>query len=87
MFHVIYVTSIMDKLKIQQEDLKPIQKEYRDYGNTVDKINDLGIAYDSLMKERGESPTRRRGSASPTKRPGNLLFLLYICIFLHTYFS
>ncbi|XP_011865280.1 PREDICTED: microtubule-actin cross-linking factor 1 isoform X4 [Vollenhovia emeryi] len=59
----------LDKLKIQQEELKPIQKEYRDYGNTVDKINDLGIAYDSLMKERGESPTRRRGSASPTKRP------------------
>ncbi|XP_070510259.1 microtubule-actin cross-linking factor 1 isoform X16 [Cardiocondyla obscurior] len=59
----------LDKLKIQQEEVKPIQKEYRDYGNTVDKINDLGIAYDSLMKERGESPTRRRGSASPTKRP------------------
>lgn len=60
----------LDKLKMQQEELKPIQKEYRDYGNTVDKINDLGIAYDSLMKERGESPTRRRGSTSPTKRPG-----------------
>ncbi|XP_026824495.1 microtubule-actin cross-linking factor 1 isoform X34 [Ooceraea biroi] len=59
----------LDKLKMQQEELKPIQKEYRDYGNTVDKINDLGIAYDSLMKERGESPTRRRGSTSPTKRP------------------
>ncbi|XP_072756470.1 microtubule-actin cross-linking factor 1 isoform X17 [Anoplolepis gracilipes] len=59
----------LDKLKLQQEELKPIQKEYRDYGNTVDKINDLGIAYDSLMKERGESPTRRRGSTSPTKRP------------------
>ncbi|XP_014475405.1 PREDICTED: dystonin isoform X27 [Dinoponera quadriceps] len=59
----------LDKLKMQQEELKPVQKEYRDYGNTVDKINDLGIAYDSLMKERGESPTRRRGSTSPTKRP------------------
>lgn len=65
----------LDKLRIQQEELKPIQKEYRDYGNTVDKINDLGIAYDSLMKERGESPTRRRGSASPTKRPG-IIFVI-----------
>lgn len=56
------------KLKVQAEELKPIQKEYRDYGNTIDKVNDLGIVYDSLMKERGESPLRRRGSASPTKR-------------------
>lgn len=66
----------LEKLKIQQEELKPIQKEYRDYGNTVDKINDLGIAYDSLMKERGESPTRRRGSASPTKRPGIIFVII-----------
>ena len=55
-------------LKKQAEELKPIHKEYRDYGNTVDKVNDLGIVYDSLMKERGESPPRRRGSTSPTKR-------------------
>ncbi|XP_074102796.1 dystonin-like protein short stop isoform X15 [Cotesia typhae] len=58
----------LEKLKVQTEELKPIQKEYRDYGNTVDKINDLGIVYDSLLKERGESPPRRRGSTSPTKR-------------------
>lgn len=73
----------LDKLKMQQEELKPIQKEYRDYGNTVDKINDLGIAYDSLMKERGESPTRRRGSTSPTKRPGIIICICqdyYICL-------
>ncbi|XP_076672194.1 dystonin-like protein short stop isoform X34 [Andrena cerasifolii] len=59
----------LDKLKRQVDELKPIQKEYRDYGNTVDKVNDLGIAYDGLLKERTESPTRRRGSTSPTKRP------------------
>ncbi|XP_046471832.1 microtubule-actin cross-linking factor 1 isoform X19 [Neodiprion pinetum] len=59
----------VDKLKKQAEELKPIQKEYRDYGITIDKVNDLGISYDSLLKERGESPTRRRGSTSPTKRP------------------
>lgn len=58
----------LEILKKQTEELKPIHKEYRDYGNTVDKVNDLGIVYDSLLKERGESPPRRRGSASPTKR-------------------
>ncbi|XP_011312640.1 microtubule-actin cross-linking factor 1 isoform X3 [Fopius arisanus] len=58
----------LEKLKVQTEEIKPIQKEYRDYGNTIDKVNDLGIVYDSLLKERGESPPRRRGSASPTKR-------------------
>ncbi|XP_063975577.1 dystonin isoform X37 [Diachasmimorpha longicaudata] len=58
----------LDKLKTQTDELKPIQKEYRDYGNTIDKVNDLGIVYDSLLKERGDSPPRRRGSASPTKR-------------------
>ncbi|XP_076173654.1 dystonin-like protein short stop isoform X30 [Ptiloglossa arizonensis] len=59
----------LEKLKRQADELKPIQKEYRDYGNTVDKVNDLGSAYDGLLKERTESPTRRRGSTSPTKRP------------------
>ncbi|XP_076629250.1 dystonin-like protein short stop isoform X13 [Colletes latitarsis] len=59
----------LEKLKRQADELKPVQKEYRDYGNTVDKVNDLGIAYDGLLKERTESPTRRRGSTSPTKRP------------------
>lgn len=59
----------LDVIKKQIEELKPIQKEYRDYGNTIDKVNDLGIAYDSTLRERGESPTRRRGSTSPTKRP------------------
>ncbi|XP_023287984.1 dystonin isoform X25 [Orussus abietinus] len=58
----------LEKLKKQVEELKPVHKEYRDYGVTVDKVNDLGMAYDSLLKERGESPTRRRGSTSPTKR-------------------
>ena len=47
----------LDKLKRQVDELKPIQKEYRYYGNTVDKVNDLGIVYDGLLKERIESPT------------------------------
>jgi hypothetical protein len=45
-------------------------KEYRDYGTTIDKVNDLGNIYDGLLRgERPESPPRRRSSAySPTKR-------------------
>jgi len=45
-------------------------KEYKDYGNTIDKVNDLGNAYDGLLRgERPDSPSRRRSSAySPTKR-------------------
>ena len=45
-------------------------KDYKDYGNTIDKVNDLGNAYDGLLRgERPDSPARRRSSAySPTKR-------------------
>lgn len=59
----------LERINLQIEELKPIQKEYRDYGNTVDKLNDLGIAYDNLIRERSDSPTRRRTTSSPTKRP------------------
>jgi hypothetical protein len=50
--------------------LQPLMKEYRDYGTTIDKVNDLGNIYDGLLRgERPESPARRRSSAySPTKR-------------------
>nr|CAD7258245.1 unnamed protein product [Timema shepardi] len=60
----------IDTLKQQTEQLKPLNKEYRDYGSTIDKVNDLGNQYDSLLRgERAESPPRRRSSAySPTKR-------------------
>nr|CAD7404991.1 unnamed protein product [Timema cristinae] len=60
----------IDTLKQQTEQLKPLNKEYREYGTTIDKVNDLGNQYDSLLRgERAESPPRRRSSAySPTKR-------------------
>ncbi|XP_021923220.1 dystonin isoform X2 [Zootermopsis nevadensis] len=60
----------IETLKRQTEQLKPLMKEYRDYGNTIDKVNDLGNMYDGLLRgERPESPPRRRSSAySPTKR-------------------
>lgn len=61
----------IETLKHQNEELKPIAKEYRDYGTTVDKVNDLGNMYDTMVRgDRPDSPARRRSQAySPTKRP------------------
>nr|QVD39310.1 Dystonin [Schistocerca gregaria] len=59
-----------DVLRAQIEELKPLHKEYREYVGTVDRLNDLGNAYDNLLRgDRPESPQRRRSSAySPTKK-------------------
>nr|CAI5837429.1 unnamed protein product [Callosobruchus analis] len=59
----------IDILKKQNDELKPISKEYKDYAVNIDKINDVGTMYDSLLRgERPDSPTRRKGY-SPHKRP------------------
>ncbi|XP_075219843.1 dystonin-like protein short stop isoform X29 [Lycorma delicatula] len=56
----------IDVIKRQADELKPLLKEHRDYAVTIDKLNDLGHALDSLA--RPDSPTRRRSSVSPVKR-------------------
>ncbi|XP_071543036.1 uncharacterized protein shot isoform X14 [Panulirus ornatus] len=57
-------------VKKQIEDLKPLLKEHREYGTTIDRLNELGNAYDALLRgERPESPSRRRSSVTPVKRP------------------
>ncbi|KAJ8936625.1 hypothetical protein NQ314_012241 [Rhamnusium bicolor] len=59
----------IETLKKQNEELKPISKEYKDYSPTIDKINDIGTAYDNLIRgDRPDSPTKRKGF-SPGKRP------------------
>ncbi|KAK5647774.1 hypothetical protein RI129_002666 [Pyrocoelia pectoralis] len=60
----------METLRLQNDELKPIAKEYRDYAVTIDKVNDIGNSYDNLVKsERPDSPTKKRAQAySPTKR-------------------
>ncbi|KAJ8676763.1 hypothetical protein QAD02_012550, partial [Eretmocerus hayati] len=58
----------LDLIKNQIEELKPIQKEYRELGSTIDKVNELGSSYDNLIRERSDSPVRRRGTISPSKR-------------------
>ncbi|XP_055390513.1 dystonin isoform X41 [Condylostylus longicornis] len=57
----------IDLIKRQIDELKPIQKDYRDYGPTIDKVNDLGNQYDALTQP--DSPGRKRSSYSPVKRP------------------
>lgn len=61
----------IETLKYQNEELKPIVKEYREYAVNIDKVNDLGNLYDSMLRgDRPDSPARRRSQAySPTKRP------------------
>ncbi|XP_070505713.1 microtubule-actin cross-linking factor 1 isoform X14 [Chironomus tepperi] len=56
----------LDAVKRQSEELKPMMKEYRDYGITIDRVNDLGAQYDALI--RPESPNRKRNVYSPIKR-------------------
>ncbi|XP_062535716.1 uncharacterized protein LOC134204925 isoform X3 [Armigeres subalbatus] len=56
----------VDTIKYQIEEVKPLVKEHRDYGVTVDKVNDLGAQYDALV--RPDSPTRKRSAYSPIKR-------------------
>lgn len=63
----------IETLKRQNEELKPIVKDYKDFASTIDKVNDAGNVYDSLLRgERPDSPSRRRTPAySPTKRPSS----------------
>ncbi|XP_076267566.1 dystonin-like protein short stop isoform X46 [Rhynchophorus ferrugineus] len=58
----------LETIKQQNEELKPITSEYKNYSITIDKINDIGTAYDNMLKgDRPDSPARRKGY-SPSKR-------------------
>uniref|UniRef100_A0A1A9WHW1 Dystonin n=1 Tax=Glossina brevipalpis TaxID=37001 RepID=A0A1A9WHW1_9MUSC len=56
----------LNKISQQNDELKPIYKEYREYASNIDKINDVGAQYDALI--RPESPSRKRSIFSPIKR-------------------
>lgn len=81
----------IETLKKQNDELKPITKEYRDYAGTIDKINDVGMLYDSLLRgDRSDSPSRRRSQGySPTKRTSIAVsprkFLFFIQFFSEFY--
>lgn len=56
----------LDIVKRQADEIKPMIKEYREYGSTIDRVNDLGAQYDALL--RPDSPSRKRNVYSPIKR-------------------
>lgn len=71
--HLDVVAVEIETLKRQNDELKPIAKEHKDFAPIIDKVNDAGSIYDSLLRgDRPESPNRRRAQAySPTKRPSS----------------
>merc|ERR1712106_1165128 len=56
----------VEMLTKQMNDLKPLTQEYTAYSKTIDKINELGIQYDNMMRGTMDS-TSRRSSVSPRK--------------------
>ncbi|KAI5641273.1 spectrin repeat domain-containing protein [Phthorimaea operculella] len=59
----------LEIVKQQQDELRPLAKEYRDFSITIDKVNEAGAIYEALTRgERADSPHRKRQLYSPTKR-------------------
>ncbi|XP_026728109.1 dystonin isoform X27 [Trichoplusia ni] len=59
----------LDVIKQQQDELRPLAKEYRDFSITIDKVNEAGAVYEALTRgDRADSPHRKRQMYSPTKR-------------------
>ncbi|KAF9423413.1 hypothetical protein HW555_001222, partial [Spodoptera exigua] len=59
----------LEVIKQQQDELRPLAKEYRDFSITIDKVNEAGAVYEALTRgDRADSPHRRRQIYSPTKR-------------------
>ncbi|XP_067144023.1 microtubule-actin cross-linking factor 1 isoform X6 [Centruroides vittatus] len=63
-----------DTLRKQALEIKPLIKEHAEYASTIDKVNQLGNAYDSIMRadspHRARSPTKKQSPSpsSPTRR-------------------
>ncbi|XP_026332684.1 uncharacterized protein LOC113239782 isoform X5 [Hyposmocoma kahamanoa] len=59
----------LDIMKQQQDELRPLTKEYRDFSVTIEKVNEAGEIYEALTRgDRADSPHRKRQVYSPTKR-------------------
>eukprot|EP00090_Calanus_glacialis_P003456 TRINITY_DN1255_c0_g1_i12.p1 TRINITY_DN1255_c0_g1~~TRINITY_DN1255_c0_g1_i12.p1 ORF type:complete len:5152 (+),score=1465.32 TRINITY_DN1255_c0_g1_i12:61-15516(+) len=58
----------IDMLNKQMNDLKPLTQEYTGYSKTIDKVNELGMQYDNVLRGSMDngSPSRR-SSVSPRK--------------------
>uniref|UniRef100_A0ABD2XTK8 Calponin-homology (CH) domain-containing protein n=1 Tax=Trichogramma kaykai TaxID=54128 RepID=A0ABD2XTK8_9HYME len=59
-----------DEIKHRLNDLKPILKEYNDYGVTIEKVNDLGVVIDNLINGKSDNYSQRRSVVNVSKRLG-----------------
>nr|XP_026497636.1 microtubule-actin cross-linking factor 1 isoform X20 [Vanessa tameamea] len=67
--HLRPVAVDLDALKQQQDELRPIAKEYRDFSINIDKLNESGAVYEALTRgQRADSPHRKRQIYSPARR-------------------
>ncbi|XP_047540107.1 dystonin isoform X9 [Vanessa atalanta] len=67
--HLRPVAVDLDVLKQQQDELRPIAKEYRDFSINIDKLNESGAVYEALTRgQRADSPHRKRQIYSPARR-------------------
>jgi DNA repair exonuclease SbcCD ATPase subunit len=58
----------MDMLTKQLNDVKPLVQEYTGYSKTIDKLNELGMQYDNMMRGSIDMGSlSRRSSMSPRK--------------------
>lgn len=65
----------LDRIKKQMDELKPMLKDYKDYENNIHKINELGIAYENVLREKTFSLVKNKDIITPKKR-GNFFLLL-----------
>ena len=57
-----------DTLSKQANDLKPLVQEHAQYSKTIDKLNEIGMQYDAMMRGGMENGAQsRRTSMSPRK--------------------
>ncbi|XP_041970881.1 dystonin isoform X11 [Aricia agestis] len=67
--HLRPVAVDLDVIKHQQDELRPLTKEYRDFSHTMDRVNEAAAMYEALTRgDRADSPHRKRQMYSPTKR-------------------
>ncbi|XP_023339655.1 dystonin isoform X13 [Eurytemora carolleeae] len=58
----------LDMLNKQINDVKPLVQEYTGYSKTIDKLNELGMQYDNMMRGSIDMGSlSRRSSMSPRK--------------------
>ena len=56
-----------DTLNKQAADLKPLIQEHTQYSKTIDKLNEIGMQYDAMLRGGLENGAQRRTSMSPRK--------------------